>query len=235
MKFSGIIASTYLVLAATTLDTTVSAASFRGASPPRALKENNNDNDESKPQAATNRALSSSSGNQQKYEFKYDAYANAGCRTHDGKKGQEGHDYVTYSPFGKHDCEQTCNDWGHDCKAYEYKSGNGGRCEIWFTDVPRTDPVNGLTCYVKKDYYYYNNHNKVCRTADGDKGKEGKDYFKYTDYDCAARCDSFGHVCQAYESGPDGHCEIWTFLPPRDDHQHGYNCAFKYEYDIVFF
>ena len=222
MKFSGI-ATTASVLLALAMVNDASAARIRGAASPiadavDAVK------DASLSANGSDRALSAP-------EYDYDAYHNQGCRTHSGDKGVQGHDYDLYEHLPKEQCEDICNDYGDKCKAYEY--GTSGRCEIWFKDVPRTGHADGVTCYVKQDdykedYYYYNNHNKACSTQHGGKGEKGKDYFYFKDYDCADRCDKFGRDCKAYESGPDGHCEIWTYLPPRLESSHGFNCAFKY-------
>ena len=232
MKFFGIISSALFAFA---MANGASAAAFRGAAMPQAKGD------------AEDRALT---GNN---PFEYYEYPHEGCRTSDGGKGVEGHHYEKYSHLDKYECEKLCNDYGYDCKAYEI--GSNGHCEIWFKPVPRTGHAPGLTCFVKKfddknssskssskstkkstkddeEYYYYdNNHNKVCRTSNGGKGDEGKDYYKYDNiYDCAELCDEFGYDCKAYESGPHGHCEIWVRLPVRFADNHGYNCALKKYY-----
>ena len=164
--------------------------------------------------------------------YYYEPYHEQGCRDYKGYKGDKGHDYEFFTDLNKRDCEKLCDDYGDKCKAYEYGKNH---CEIWFTYVPRTGHASGLTCYVKKDdedeYYYKNNHNKACRTAHGGKGVEGKDYYKYDNVeDCSELCDAYGWDCQAYESGPEGHCEIWKNLPVRFADNHGFNCALKSYY-----
>ena len=220
MKFSGIIASALFAFA--TLNE-ASPATVRGS----ATAASTNVQDVSSSTTDDNsadRALRSYD-----YDYDFSSHPNQGCRTDKGGKGVQGHDYDKFDHLNKHECEQLCDHLGYDCKAFEYGS-NSGRCEIWYKDVFRTGDAKGVTCYVKKEYYYNNNHNKVCRTSHGGKGVEGKDYFTYHDNDCASRCDSFGYDCKAYESGPKGHCEIWVYLPPQLESNHGYNCAFKYYY-----
>mmetsp|Transcript_69 Transcript_69/g.82 ORF Transcript_69/g.82 Transcript_69/m.82 type:complete len:254 (-) Transcript_69:23-784(-) len=187
---------------------------------------------------------------------RYYKYEDKACRTHDGFRGSDGHEYDLYYESYRRDCEDLC---GYSCKAYEWKSSSG-RCEIWHERPEEFKSMHGFDCYVKKsssstrpptrpptrhptrgptrrptsapkpDYDYEDYSNNACRNEYGKQGSDGHEYDKYYkshESDCKHLCNS-KHDCKAYEYRySNGRCEIWNEIPDHVKGKHGFKCSIK--------
>ena len=97
---------------------------------------------------ASGDTMASSGVEDRRLTYQFYKYEDKACRTYDGFRGSDGHEYHLYHESYRSDCEDRC---GRYCTGYEWKASSG-RCEIWKVPIEEFAYKHGFDCYVKKSY-----------------------------------------------------------------------------------
>ena len=119
-------------------------------------------------------------------------------------------------------CRKTCADPNPEiCTA---SCRQGCFCPDDMLEDANGNCVFAHQCPTEEKAEYFSHPSTACRTQQGGMGTAGVDYYNFNTNDCQGKCDSMGDQCKAFESGSGGHCEIWTYRPPRTERRSGYTC-----------